>query len=90
LKGIDPKYGQHRIDLIEGAIPIQQKQYRLNPKYSVAVKDEIDKLTRAGFIYPILSSEWVSPIVIVAKKPGPDGKPKIRVCQDLWKLNDVT
>jgi hypothetical protein len=27
LKGIDPKYGQHRIDLVEGAIPIRQKQY---------------------------------------------------------------
>jgi hypothetical protein len=54
------------------------------------VKDEIEKLTRAGFIYPILSSEWVSPIVIVAKIPGPDGKPKIRVFQDFWKLNDAT
>jgi hypothetical protein len=28
--------------------------------------------------------------VIVAKKPGPDGKPKIRVCQDFRKLNEVT
>jgi hypothetical protein len=55
----------------------------------VAVKDEINKLTPASFIYPILSSEWVSPIVIVAKKPGPDGKPKIRVCQDFWKLNEA-
>jgi hypothetical protein len=54
------------------------------------VKDEIDKLTRAGFIYPILNSEWVSLIVIVAKKPGPDGKPKIRVCQDFRKLDDAT
>jgi hypothetical protein len=89
LKGIDPKYGQHQIDLMEGAIPIRQKQYRLNPKYLVAVKDEIDKLTRAGFIYPILSSEWVSPIVIVAKKSGPNGKPKIRVCHDFQKLNDA-
>jgi hypothetical protein len=90
LKGVDPKYGQHRIDLVEGAIPIRQKQYRLNPKYFVAIKDEIDKFTRAGFIYHILSSEWVSPIVIVAKKPGPDGKPKIRVCQDFPKLNEAT
>jgi hypothetical protein len=31
-----------------------------------------------------------SPIVIIAKKPGLDGKPKIKVCQDFRKLNDAT
>jgi len=34
--------------------------------------------------------KWVSPIVVVPKKPGPDGKPKIRICQDYRKLNDET
>jgi hypothetical protein len=28
--------------------------------------------------------------VVVAKKPGPDGKLKIRVCQDFQKLNEAT
>lgn len=54
------------------------------------VKDELDKLTQAGFIFPVLNSEWVSPIVVVPKKPGPDGKTKIRVCQDYRKLNAAT
>lgn len=54
------------------------------------VKEELDKLTTAGFIYPVLSSEWVSPTVIMPKKPGPDGKTKIQVCQDFWKLNAAT
>jgi hypothetical protein len=87
LKGIPPYLGQHRIDLLEGSIPIRQRQYRLNPKYSMMVKEEIDKLAEAGFIFLVLSSEWVSPIVIVSKKKGIDGVVKIRVCQDYKKLN---
>jgi transposase InsO family protein len=54
------------------------------------VKEEVDQLTAAGFIYPVLSSEWVSPIVCVPKKPYPDGTIKIRVCQDYRKLNAAT
>ena len=90
LKGIPPHLGQHRIDLMEGSVPVRQRQYRLNPKYSMLVKEEIDKLTEAGFIFPVLSSEWVSPIVIVPKKKGIDGVVKIRVCQDFRKLNAAT
>ena len=90
LTGIPPEYGEHRIDLKDDAVPIRQRQYRLNPKYSLLVKEEIDKLLEAGFIYPVPHSEWVSPIVIVPKKVGADGIAKIRVCQDFRKLNDAT
>ena len=34
------------------------------------VKEEIQKLLEAGFIYPISAIEWVSPLVIVPKKNG--------------------
>ena len=50
----------------------------MNPKYETIVKEEIDKLLNAGFIYEIERTEWVSPIVIVTKKNG-----KIRVFVDL-------
>ena len=72
---------------MEGAVSIRQRQYRLNPRYSLLVKEEIDALLEVGFIYPVHNSEWVSPIVVVPKKAGPDGKVKIRVCQDFRKLN---
>jgi hypothetical protein len=36
------------------------------------------------------NTEWVSPIVVVPKKKLPDGKVKIRVCQDYQKLNAAT
>ena len=90
LKGIPLEIAEHRIDLVEGAIPIRQKQYRQNPKFSMLVKKELDKLIEAGFIYPILSSEWVSPIVVADKPPGPNGEFRIRLCQDYRKLNAAT
>jgi hypothetical protein len=62
----------------------------LNLKYSLKVKEELDKLIEARFIYPVKHSEWVSPIVIVPKKVGADGIAKIRVCQDFCKLNNAT
>ncbi|CAM6102405.1 unnamed protein product [Calypogeia fissa] len=74
LKGINMELGEFHIDLMLGARPVRQRQYRLNPKYSMLVKEEIDKLLEEDFIYPVASSEWVSPIVIVPKKPGLDGK----------------
>jgi len=90
LTGIPANLGEHQIDLTEGSLPVRQRQYRLNPKYSLMVKEEIDRLLEAGFIYPVNNSEWVSPIVIVPKKVGTDGKVKIRVCQDFRKLNAST
>ena len=54
------------------------------------VKEEIDRLLEAGFIYPDHNSEWVSSIVVVPKKVGADGKVKIWVCQDFRKLNAAT
>lgn len=62
----------------------------MNPKYSLMVNEELDRLLDAGFIYPVLNSEWVFPMVIVPKKAGLDGKSKIRVCQDFRKLNEAT
>jgi hypothetical protein len=59
-----------------GAKAIRQRQHWMNPKYSLMVKEEIERLLDAGYIYPILNSEWMSPLVVVTKKPGPNGKPK--------------
>ena len=69
---------------------VKQWKYKLNPKYSLMVKKEIDRLLEARFIYPVNNLEWVSPIVVVLEKVGVDGKVKIWVCQDFWKLNAAT
>ena len=64
---------------------MKQMPYRMNPNFSKTVKEEIDKLFDAGFIFAMENSEWVSPIVISIKKNG-----KLRICVDYRKLNKAT
>jgi hypothetical protein len=58
LEGIPAELGEHTIDLQEGAVLVRQRQYRLNPRYSLMVKEVIDRLLEAGFIYPVNNAEW--------------------------------
>ena len=85
MKGLDPKFYQHQINLATDAKPVQQRRYRMNPNYAAHVKEEIDKLLKDGFIQPVKQSTWLSPIVVVLKKNG-----KIQVCVDYRDLNTVT
>jgi hypothetical protein len=57
----------------------------MNPDLREILKEELQKLLNARFIYPISNSEWVSPLVIVPKKNG-----KWRVCVDYRALNKAT
>jgi hypothetical protein len=75
MKGLNPEFYQHKINLAKDAIPVQQRRYRLNPNYAAKVKEEIDQLLRVGFIRPIKRVTWLSLIVVVPKKNG-----KLRVC----------
>ena len=85
MKGIPPDVVQHRIPLVPGALPIRQKERRMNPQLQLLVKAELEKLLQAGFIKPVEITDWVSPMVIVKKKNG-----KLRVCIDYRKLNQST
>ena len=52
MKGLDPKFYQHKINLTVDAKPVQQRRYRMNPNYAARVKEETDKLLKAAFILP--------------------------------------
>ena len=82
MKGVDPQFCMHRINLKKDAVPIVSQWYRMNPNYAKHVKEELDKLLKVGFIYPLESLTWLSPIVIVPKENG-----KLRICVDYRKLN---
>ena len=75
MKGVDPRFCMHRINLKKDAILIVSQRYRMNPNYAKHVKEELDKLLKVGFIYPVEAITWLSPIVIVPKKNG-----KLRIC----------
>ena len=70
MKGLDPKFYQHQINLATDAKPVQQRRYRMNPNYAARVKEEINKLLKIGFIRLVKKETWFSPIVVFPKKNG--------------------
>ena len=57
----------------------------MNLALKYIVKEELQKLLDARFIYPISDTKWVSPLVLVPKKNG-----KWRICVDYRELNKAT
>ena len=70
MKGVQSSVCTHYIYIKEGCKPIRQPQMRMNPALKDIVKEELQKLLDARFIYRILDSGWVSPLVLVPKKNG--------------------
>ncbi|MCO5570696.1 hypothetical protein L7F22_024423 [Adiantum nelumboides] len=50
-----------------------------------ALREEVDKLLKAGFICSVKTAEWVSPVVVTPKKDG-----RWRVCVNFKPLNVAT
>ena len=59
MPGIDPFIVVHEIKTYPTAKLVRQKQRQVHPQKSAAIKAEIEKLLKAGFIYPIPLMEWV-------------------------------
>ncbi|CAA7046794.1 unnamed protein product [Microthlaspi erraticum] len=59
---ISPELCTHRIILEDESSSSIEHQRRLNPNLKEVVKKEIMKLLKAGVIYPISDSAWVSPV----------------------------
>jgi hypothetical protein len=70
LKGINSSLCTHRIPMEQGHKPIHEYQQWLNSAMREVVKNEVSKLIKAGVIYPISNSEWVSPVQVVPKQDG--------------------
>lgn len=77
--------GTFKIDIPEETKPKLQKLRRIAPHHMKEVKEEVERLLKAGCIVPVQYPEWVSPIVISMKKNG-----KIRMCVDFRELNKAT
>eukprot|EP00253_Pinus_taeda_P011144 PITA_11144 len=57
----------------------------MNPALRDIIKEELQKLLDANFIYPISDSQWVSPLVLTPKKDG-----RWHICIDYRELNKTT
>jgi len=85
MPGLDIDIVVHRVPLIEGCKPVNQKLRRTRPDILLKVKAEIKKQWDASFLEVIKYPQWVSNIVVVPKKDD-----KIRVCVDFKDLNKAS
>ena len=82
MPGIDPRIVEHEIKNYPNANPVRQCLHPVNPRKAPAIKAKIEKLLKAGFIYPLPLTEWVSNPVPIDKKQG-----AICICTDFHDLN---
>nr|XP_054749679.1 uncharacterized protein LOC129255340 [Lytechinus pictus] len=73
---------KHRVTVKANHPPVQQRLRRLPLSVKDQVSQELKRLDKEGVIEKIDSSEWISPIVIAAKKSR-----SIRLCVDLREVN---
>ena len=70
MSGIDLAIVMHEIPMYPNAKLVHQRLHLVHPKKAIAIKGEVEKLLKDGFIYPIPLTDWVSNIVLVTKKQG--------------------
>jgi hypothetical protein len=70
MLGIDPSIIVHEIKTYPDVKLVRQNLCPIHPKKITTIKAEVEKLIKSGFIYPAPLTEWVSNLVLVAKKQG--------------------
>jgi hypothetical protein len=83
MSGIDPAIVVHEIKTYLRAKTVRQHLHPVHPRKAAAIKLEVEKLLKAGFIYPVSLTEWVSNPVSIDNKGG-----SIRVCVDYRDINN--
>lgn len=79
---------RHRISL-EGDRPVYIKPRRYPHALKEVIKEQIEELLEQGIIRPS-KSPYNSPVWVVPKAPGEDGKPRFRMVIDYRELNRRT
>ena len=85
MLGLDLTIVQHHLPILPHARPVKQKLRRLHPRWSLQVKEEIQKQLSVGFLSVVEYPEWLANVVPVPKKDG-----KVRVCVDFRDLNKAS
>jgi hypothetical protein len=70
MSSIDPDIVVHEIKTYSGAKTVQQRLFPVHPRKAVAIKIEVEKLLKDGFIYHVALTDWVSNLIPVNKKQG--------------------
>jgi len=82
MLGIDPDFMCHRLTMDEKVRPIIQRGRKLNEERRLVIKEETQKLLKAGRMREIQYPEWLANIVLVKKENG-----KWRMCVNFTYQN---
>ncbi|XP_051113707.1 uncharacterized protein LOC127239549 [Andrographis paniculata] len=85
MPGLARELVEHRLPINAGYKPNKQPPRRFNPDVYPKIKEEIQRLLGAGFIWTCRYPKWVANVVPVLKKNR-----KLRVCIDYRNLNLAT
>ncbi|KAL2230969.1 UNVERIFIED_CONTAM: Retrovirus-related Pol polyprotein from transposon [Sesamum indicum] len=80
--GIDPEVIVHRLNVDPTARPVQQRKRTFSNDKNDAIRQEVEKLLKAGYISEVQYTNWLSNVVLVPKSSG-----KWRMCVDFTDLN---
>ena len=82
MPGIDPNVITHWLNVYPSSKPVRQKKRVFAPERDKAIKEEVQKLTTAQFIWEVYYPNWLANVVMVKKANS-----KWRMCVDFTDLN---
>ncbi|KAI5344127.1 hypothetical protein L3X38_012004 [Prunus dulcis] len=86
MPGLDRQLVEHKLPIKDGYLPVKQARRRMSMDTELKVKEEIERLLKAGFIRPTIYADWLANIVPVLKrKIG-----AVRICVDYRNLNEAS
>ncbi|XP_034197732.1 uncharacterized protein LOC117613207 [Prunus dulcis] len=86
MPGLDRQLVEHKLPIKDGYLPVKQARRRMSMDTELKVKEEIERLLKAGFIRPAIYADWLANIVPVLKrKTG-----AVRICVDYRNLNEAS
>ncbi|KAI5311981.1 hypothetical protein L3X38_041154 [Prunus dulcis] len=86
MPGLDRQLVEHKLPIKDGYLPVKQARRRMCMDTELKVKEEIERLLKAGFIRPAIYADWLANIVPVLKrKTG-----AVRICVDYRNLNEAS
>jgi hypothetical protein len=74
---------EHKLSIKRRFRPYKQPVRNYNPVLYDHIKEKVERLLEASFMWTCRYVEWVSNIVPVEKK----NMDKIKICVDFWNLN---